>query len=412
VLASVVQGDAVNCNSTTTDASVTVSIHTGGYKVRLMVLPVRVYDEELLRKQMLRMFDHEFSEDRSNADDKAFSAEDELFLDLMKESAKKVDGHYQLSLPWKDTDIRLPFNRSMALKRLQSLKRKFERDDSLFALYQDKMDALLRDGYAKKFPDGNEVKAQRTWYVPHHWCNAAGKFRVVHDCAAVFGGTSLNENLLQGPDLTNTLLGVLLRFRQGKVAFTGNVKTMFFQAKVDPRDCDSLRFLWWPSNDLSKPAADYQMLVHLFGATSSPSCASYALRRVADDNVTAVSADAVSTVKNSFYVDDCVKSVDTDDIAIKLPTEVKLLLDSGGFKLTKFSSNSKKVLLSLSPDELAPALKDLEQGFPTGGTRTPKGYEIEHQGVRRSLGHRAACISLIEQYISQIFLGGTKNALT
>jgi len=54
----------------------------------------------------------------------------------------------------------------------------------------------------------------------------------------------------------------------------------------------------------------------------------------------------------------------------------------------------------------------LGQGFPTGGTRTPKGYEIEHQGVRRSLGHRAAYISLIEQYISQNFFGGTKNALT
>ena len=54
----------------------------------------------------------------------------------------------------------------------------------------------------------------------------------------------------------------------------------------------------------------------------------------------------------------------------------------------------------------------LNQGFPTGGTRTPKGYEIEHQGVRRSLGHRAAYIFLIEQYISQNFFGGTKNALT
>ena len=54
----------------------------------------------------------------------------------------------------------------------------------------------------------------------------------------------------------------------------------------------------------------------------------------------------------------------------------------------------------------------LGQGFPTGGTRTPKGYEIEHQGVRRSLGHRAAYISLIEQYISQNFFGGAKNALT
>ena len=54
----------------------------------------------------------------------------------------------------------------------------------------------------------------------------------------------------------------------------------------------------------------------------------------------------------------------------------------------------------------------LLQGFPTGGTRTPKRYEIERQGVRRSLGHRAAYISLIEQYISQNFFGGTKNVLT
>ena len=150
----------------------------------------------------------------------------------MEESAKKVDGHYQLPLPWKDTDIRLPFNRSMPLKRLHSLKRKLERDASLFALYQDTMEALLRDGYARTFPDGDEAKAQRTWYVPHHSCNAAGKFRPL-----IF-------------DFTNTLLGVLLRFRQGKVAFTGDIKSMFFQVKVDPRDCDSLRFLWWLSNDL------------------------------------------------------------------------------------------------------------------------------------------------------------------
>ena len=44
-----------------------------------------------------------------------------------------------------------------------------------------------------------------------------------------------------------------------------------------------------------------------------------------------------------------------------------------------------------------------------GGASIPgvpnRGYEIEHQGVRKSLGHRAAYISLIEQYISQNFLG-------
>jgi len=84
-----------------------------------------------------------------------------------------------------------------------------------------------------------DTQERSSVHVPHHSCNAAGKF-LVHDCAAVFGGTSLHENLLEGPDLTSTLLGVLLRFRQGKIAFTSGIKSMFFQVKVDPRDCDSL----------------------------------------------------------------------------------------------------------------------------------------------------------------------------
>jgi len=57
----------------------------------------------------------------------------------MDKAAKKVDGHYLLPLPWKDSDICLPFNRPMALNTLcLSLKRKFERDNTLFALYKDK----------------------------------------------------------------------------------------------------------------------------------------------------------------------------------------------------------------------------------------------------------------------------------
>jgi len=39
---------------------------------------------------------------------------------------------------------------------------------------------------------------------------------------------SLNEQLLQGPDLTNTLIGVLLRFREHPVALMADVESMFY----------------------------------------------------------------------------------------------------------------------------------------------------------------------------------------
>ena len=114
----------------------------------------------------------------------------------------------------------------------------------------------------------------RSWYIPHH--ATGGKFRIVFDCGATYRGTSLNHNLLPGPDQTSRLVGVLLRFQSGPVAVMADVKGMFHQVKVCPEDSDSLRFLWWPDKDLSVEPEEFQMLVHLFGATSSPSVCSYA----------------------------------------------------------------------------------------------------------------------------------------
>ena len=87
---------------------------------------------------------------------------------------------------------------------------------------------------------------------------------MVFDCAARFGDTSLNDKLLQGPDLTKNLIGVLLRFRQEPVALMADMEQMFHQVSVAPDDCHSLRFLWWEDSDLSKNPVDHQMLVHFF----------------------------------------------------------------------------------------------------------------------------------------------------
>ena len=90
------------------------------------------------------------------------------------------------------------------------------------------------------------------------------------DCAAKFLGVSLNDMLLQGPDLNNNLIGVLMRCREEPVAIVADIESMFHQVRVDPEDCDALRFLWWPSGDLSQSPEEYKMVVHVFGATSSP----------------------------------------------------------------------------------------------------------------------------------------------
>ena len=99
------------------------------------------------------------------------------------------------------------------------------------------------------------------------------------------------------------------------------------------------------------------MCVHVFGGTSSPSCSNYALKRTAVDGKTNFGKEAAETLQNSFYVDD-LKSVDDEDKAIKLIKEVKAMCASGGFRLTKFLCNSKKVLQSIPEDDRRAGVKD------------------------------------------------------
>ena len=60
------------------------------------------------------------------------------------------------------------------------------------------------------------------------------------------------------------------------------------------------------------------MAVHLFGATSSPSVASYALRRTAEDHRDTATPEAVQRILQNFYVDDCLQSVATEEDAVTL----------------------------------------------------------------------------------------------
>ena len=116
-----------------------------------------------------------------------------------------------------------------------------------------------------------------------------------------------------------TWFGVLVKFRQEPVALSSDIEAMFHQITVD-----ALRFLWWLDDDLSKPPVEYRMRVHLFGSTSSPNCASLGLRRTAKDNAGDFSHEVIATVLRNFYVNDCLKSVKSTEVAVELRKDVCL----------------------------------------------------------------------------------------
>ena len=174
--------------------------------------------------------------------------EDRRALKLIDNSISLLDGHYQMGLLWRDDNPVLPYNRPLAEARLQYLKKRFLRDPELEVKCRNVIQECVNRGYARKLSQEEAAAVSNiTWYIPHHPVtnpNKPGKVRVVFDAAAKFNGMSLNDQLLQGPCLTNDLTGVLIRFREEEVAFSADIEGMFYQTNVTPSDTDALRFLW------------------------------------------------------------------------------------------------------------------------------------------------------------------------
>ena len=82
----------------------------------------------------------------------------------------------------------------------------------------------------------------------------------------------------------------------------------------------------------------------MFGGTSSPSCSNYALKRTSIDGKDHFELEAAKILQNNFYIDDLLKSVAQEVQTIQLIKNVKAMCSSGGFKLTKFICNNKRVL--------------------------------------------------------------------
>ena len=120
---------------------------------------------------------------------------------------------------------------------------KFTKNNELAIKHKDTINEYISKEYARKL---SQEKANWTSpitnYIPHHGIqnpNKPGKLRAVFDAAAYFNNSWLNDHLFSGPDLLNNLVGVLLRFREGKYAAVSDIEQMFHQINVRPEDQDA-----------------------------------------------------------------------------------------------------------------------------------------------------------------------------
>ena len=336
---------------------------------RITVREIESVKEIITPKSLLKLFELDFGEKASSnlPEDLSYSQEDRRFLSLVSNAIHYTDGHYEIPLPFRQQTVELPNNREQANKRALWQRKKMLQNDQYRSDYTAFINDMVDKGYAEKVPQESLKTAQdKAWYIPPHGVyhpKKPQKIRVVFDCSAKFRGTSLNDQLLQGPDLTNSLFGVLTRFRQEPVAFMGDIEAMFYQVRVPVYQRDFLRFLWWPGGDLNAENEEYRMVVHPFGAVSSPSCSNYALRMTANENEEEVGNTVVETMRRNFYVDDCLRSTATNAEAIDQINGLRQACAKGGFRLTKFVCNRRDVLGSIPEEERSKDAKTLDLNY-------------------------------------------------
>lgn len=281
------------------------------------------------------------------------SVKDEKAVEVFNLTTTKLDDqHFETGLLWNSDVINLPKSRLTAERRLHCIEKKMDRNGDFSKAYCKKIDEYVEKGYAVKLSiEESKIETPRTWYLPHFGVvnpNKPDKLRLVFDAAAKSDGVSLNDVLLTGPDRYNSLLGVLFKFRQGKVAICGDIREMFHQVRIRDEDLTSQRFLW-RGTDRDRSPDVYVMKVMIFGSASSPFCAQEIKNKNAKEQSIEF-PEAADAIINKHYVDDYLDSFNTDEEALKMLQDVTLVHSRGGFEITNWITNSPKIVETLQMD--------------------------------------------------------------
>ncbi|XP_062704139.1 uncharacterized protein LOC134286530 [Aedes albopictus] len=268
---------------------------------------------------------------------------------IMEETTIRVGNHFETGLLWKFDHVELPDNYSMALRRLECLEKRMDRNPDLREALQRQLEDYQLKGYAHRATEAELASAdiRRVWYLPLGAVvnpRKPGKIRMIWDARAAINGISLNSVLLKGPDQLTSLPGVLVRFRQFKVGVSSDIREMFHQIFIRKEDRHSQRFLW-RMNPADNPDV-YLMDVATFGSTCSPASAQHIKNKNARE-FQELYPRAVEGIVDNHYVDDSLESYESTEEAIRVSQEMRYVHEQGGFELRNWLSNSNDVLTAL-----------------------------------------------------------------
>lgn len=269
---------------------------------------------------------------------KNYNLKEERELQLIERNLEfdNVENRWIAQYPWIRDPADLPDNRRAAFGMLMSTEKRLGRNADHAKVYQEQIEDMVDRGVARKLTRSElETYEGPIHYISHHEVlrpdSKSTPVRIVFNSSANYMGHVLNEYWAKGPDLLNSLLGVLIRFREHEVALIGDIKKMYHSVKTTPVEQHTHRFLWRDMNNRKEPDT-YVMQRVSFGDRPSGTIATVALRKTAEmgqENY----PQAAKIIKDNTYMDDIIESVDDKKKAQSITKDVEQLVDKGGFKI-------------------------------------------------------------------------------
>ncbi|XP_061724700.1 uncharacterized protein LOC133530697 [Cydia pomonella] len=251
------------------------------------------------------------------------TARDEEVLRSFEENIKvNEEGRYEVSLPWRDVP-RPKTNYDLAKKRLDSTMARLKQLGKL-----EDYDKVFREWLQLNIIEEAPDQSVQGHYMGHHGViktsSLTTKLRPVFDCSAKDRhGISLNSCLEKGVNLLEKIPNLLVDFRKNKIGVTADITKAFLQISVAPEDRDYLRFLWWSKIDEDdRTMITYRHRRVVFGVTSSPFHLVATINHHLD-NCSEPLKETAAKLKKSFYVDNCVTSLESEEELNKFISESK-----------------------------------------------------------------------------------------
>ena len=285
---------------------------------------------------------------------KQYTLQQERELALIDNGLTHADGRWTSRYPWIKDPTELPDNYPAASSMLNSLERRLMKNATHMQTYKDQIQDMIDRNVAEKI-DASEMSTYPgpVYYLSHHEVlkpdSESTPCRIVFNSSSKFRGHVLNEYWAKGPDMLNNLLGVLIRFREDKVAVAGDIRKMYHSVSISELDQHTHRFMWRDMDMRRRPDV-YKITRVSFGDKPAGSIAALALKKTAQMSEEEF-PEASTTIRDNTYVDDILGSLPSQEKASQITSQIDDVLRKGGFEVKAWTiSATDSTSLQMCPD--------------------------------------------------------------